>query len=42
MQVRFPRGVQEPPRIDPERFLFMIRFDTRQKLVDLPDFQLKS
>jgi len=35
-------GVHEPPRIDPERFLSMIRFDTRQKLDDIPDFQLDS
>lgn len=30
--VRIAPGVQEPPRIDPERFLSMSRFDTRQKL----------
>jgi hypothetical protein len=35
-------GVQEPPRIDPERFLSMIRFDTREKLKELPDFRLDS
>jgi len=35
-------GVQEPPRVDPERFLSMIRFDSRQKLDDLPDFKLDS
>ena len=40
--VRFAPGVHEPPRIDPERFLSMIRFDSRQKLDDLPDFHLDS
>jgi len=35
-------GVHEPPRVDPERFLSMIRFDTRQKLDDFPDFGLDS
>jgi hypothetical protein len=40
--VRVSLGVQEPPRVDPERFLSMIRFDTRQKLDDLPDFKLDS
>jgi len=40
--VRVAVGVHEPPRIDPERFLSMIRFDTRQKLDELPDVQLDS
>jgi len=40
--VRVSPGVHEPPRVDPERFLSMIRFDARQKLDDLPDFQLNS
>jgi hypothetical protein len=40
--VRVAVGVHEPLRIDPERFLSLIRFDTRGKLVDLPDFQLDS
>ena len=35
-----PVRVQEPPESDLERFLSMIRFDTRGKLNDLPDFQL--
>ena len=30
------------PRIDPERFLSMIRFITRQKLDDFQNFQLDS
>ena len=30
--------VDQPPEIDLERFLSMIRFDTRGKLDDLPDF----
>ena len=34
--------LQEPPRVDPERFLSMIRFDTRPKLDDLPDFLFDS
>jgi hypothetical protein len=33
---------RDMPRIDPERFLSMIRFDTRQKLDDLPYLQLDS
>lgn len=41
-RVRVAVGVQEPPEADLERFLSMIRFDTRQKLESLPDFQLKS
>jgi hypothetical protein len=40
--VRVATGVQEPPRVDPERFLSMIQFPTRQKLDDLPDFQLDA
>ena len=32
----------DTPEIDLERFLSMIRFDSRQKLDDLPDFQLDS
>jgi hypothetical protein len=31
-------GVHEPLRIDAERFLSMIRFDTKQKLDDLSDY----
>jgi hypothetical protein len=35
-------GVQKPPESDPERFFSMIRFDSRQKLDDLQNFQLDS
>ena len=39
---RIAPWVHEPPETNLERFLSMIRFDTRQKLEDLPDFQLDS
>jgi hypothetical protein len=32
-------GVHQPPENDLERFLSMIRFDAREKLNELPDFQ---
>ena len=35
-------GVHEPPENDLERFLSMIRFDAREKLEELPDFQLNN
>jgi hypothetical protein len=35
-------GVHEPPKVDLERFLSMIRFSTRGRLDDLPNFQLNS
>jgi len=35
-------GVHEPPENDLERFLSMIRFNTRGKLDDLPDIQFNS
>jgi len=40
--VRVAVGVHEPPENDSEWFLSMIRFDSREKLNDLPDFQLDS
>ena len=40
--VRVAVGVHEPPEYNLERFLSMIRFDTREKLKDLPDFLLDS
>lgn len=41
-RVRVSMGVQkriEHTKVDLERFLSMIRFDTRQKLDDIPSFQ---
>jgi hypothetical protein len=35
-------GVFQSSVQDPEHFLSMNRFDTRQKLDDLPDIQLES
>ena len=40
--VRVTAGVQKPPKINHERSLLMIRFDTRGKLDALPDFQNNS
>jgi len=40
--VRVAPGVHEPPEVDLERFLSMIHFSSREKLSDLPDFQLDS
>ncbi len=35
-------GVQKPPAKDIERFLYMIRCDTMQKSIDLPNVKLTS
>ena len=37
-----PRRGTRTARSDPKQFLLMIRFDTRQKPDDFPDFQLNS
>jgi hypothetical protein len=36
------QGSLKPPENDLERFFSMIRFDSREKLKDLPDFQLDA
>ena len=36
------QGILEPPETDLERFFSMIRFESREKLKDLPDFQLDA
>ena len=42
-QVRYPLlGILEPPTDDVERFLAMLRFDSREKLKELPNLNLEA